>query len=97
MRTKITRTIATSEIHAHMLEMVENVPTVKELEPITVCGQVTNEKALKILQKQYGKNSAITISRIIEDCDTYEISIDEFLKHAIKVKDEDVETEENQG
>lgn len=97
MRKTITRTMATSKIHACMLVMVDGVPIVEQLEPITVMGKATEKEGLKAIKDKYGKDCPATISKIEVEEDTYEISVEDFLKYAKKVeKKTDEELEENE-
>ena len=41
--------------------------------------------ALKALREKYGKNCSVTVGSIEVQEDTYEISVEDFLKHAKKV------------
>ena len=94
MRKTIVRTMSTSTINAFALSMVDGKPVVENLEPLTVMGRATEKDALKALKEKYGKNASITIGSIEVQEDTYEISVEDFLKHAHKVEKE-LQTEEN--
>lgn len=85
MRKTIVRTMATSTINAFSLTMVDGQPKVENLEPITVMGKATEKEGLKALKEKYGKNCPITIGSIDVKEDTYEISVDDFIKYATKV------------
>ena len=96
MRKTIVRTMATSTVEAYTLEIVDDMPKPEKLEPITVMGKVTEKEALKAFKEKYGKSKPITISSIKVQEDCYEISVEEFLKHAKKVdKSKTEETENN--
>lgn len=86
MRKTITRTMNTSTISACMLTVVDGNPTVETLEPITVMGKATEKDALKMLKEKYGKNNAITVTGIEVSEETYEISVDDFVKYATKIQ-----------
>ena len=96
MRKTIVRTMSTSTINAFMLNMVDGKPVVENLEPLTVMGKATEKDALKALKEKYGKNASVTVGLIEVQEDTYEISVEDFLKHAHKVAkgSEGSETEE---
>ena len=85
MRSTITRTMATSEIHAFRLVMKEGKPEVETLPVLTLGGKVSVESAEKELRKIYGK-TAITVKEIKVKEDLYEISVEDFLKYAKKVE-----------
>lgn len=97
MRKTIVRTMATSTITAYTLEMKDGAPVAKALAPITVMGKAKEKDAIKAVKDQFGLTN-VTIGEIQIDEATYEISVDDFMKHAKKVdKDatEETETEEN--
>ena len=89
MRKTIVRTMSTSTINAFKLTMENGQPKVENLEPMTVMGKATEKEALKILKSKYGKNAPVTISSIDVAEDTYEISVDDFIKYAKKVETEE--------
>ena len=86
MRKTIVRTMSTSTIYAYMLEVVDGKPVAKDLEPLTVMGSATEKDALKVLKDKYGKDNAITVGKIEVTENTYEISVDDFVKYAKKVE-----------
>lgn len=85
MRKTIVRTMATSTINAFHLEVVNGKPEAKALDPITVMGKAKEKDALKALKDKYGTVQGITIGSIEVSEDTYEISVDDFVKYATKV------------
>lgn len=97
MRKTIVRTMATSTINAFKLDIVDGNPQVENLEPITVMGKATEKEAIKALKDKYGKNAPVKIASIDVQEDTYEISVDDFVKYAKKVQkgSEGSETEED--
>ena len=86
MRTTICRTLATSTIKIFKIKMVDNTPTIENLPDLIVSGKVTEKDAFKILREKYGKNHSITIGSIDVEENTYEISVEDFLKYATKVE-----------
>ena len=90
MRKTITRTMATSTIVGCTIEMVNGQPKTEMLEPVTVMGKANDKDAMKALREKYGKNKPLAVCEIAVAEDTYEISVDDFIKYAIKV--EKVET-----
>lgn len=85
MRKTIVRTMATSTINAYKLTVENGQPKIENLEPLTVMGKATEKEALKALKDKYGKNAPVTIAGIDVQEDTYEISVDDFVKYATKV------------
>ena len=85
MRNTITRTMATSTINAFKLSMVDGHPVVANLEPLVVMGKAREKDALKALKKVHGDLTGITVGSIEVSEDTYEISVEDFVKYATKV------------
>lgn len=85
MRKTICRTMATSTITAHKLSIVDGKPVVETLEPIVVMGKAKEKDALKAVKDAHGDLTGITIGSIDVAEDTYEISVDDFMKYATKV------------
>ena len=86
MRKTIVRTMTTSTVNAFLTKVENGKPVIDELEPITVMGKCSEKEALKTLREKYGKTSAITISEITLNEETYEISVADFIKYAKKVE-----------
>ena len=86
MRKTIVRTMATSKINAFKLTLENGQPKIENLEPLTVMGKASEKEALKALKDKYGKNAPITVANIEVQEDTYEISVEDFLKYAKKVE-----------
>lgn len=95
MRNTITRTMATSEIHAYRLTMNEGVPSVEDLPVMVIGGRATEKDAEKALRKEYGKSAPIMVKEIVVNEDVYEISVEDFMKYAKKVEKTDAEPENN--
>lgn len=85
MRKTITRTMATSKINSFTLEVKDGVPVAKALSPITVMGKASEKEAIKAVKEAYGKDVPVTIGEIEVTEETYEISVDDFMKYAKKV------------
>ena len=90
MRNTITRTMSTSTINAFKLSIVDGKPVVENLDPVVISGKAKEKDALKVLKKQFGDISGITIGSIDVSENTYEISVEDFLKYATKVEKETV-------
>ena len=85
IRTKITRNMPTSEIHAHELTMAGDQAVATALPVIIVGGRLGEVEAMRHLRKIYGRNKMFSIKDIIVEEGTYEMSIDDFLKYATKI------------
>ena len=97
MRNTITRTMATSEIHAFRLTMKDGKPEVENLPVLIIGGKATMKDAEKALRKEYGKNAPVTVSKIDVKEDVYEISVEDFMKYAKKVEKTENKTNEKEG
>lgn len=86
MRNAITRTMIESVIHACVVKVVDGTPVTETLEPVTVMGKITEDKAIKVVAKTYGKSNGLAIVKIEENEVKYEISVDDFMKHAKKIE-----------
>lgn len=86
MRKTIVRTMTTTTIHACKTVMVDNHPTVENLEPLSVLGNLNHEKAMKALKDVHGKHTALNIISLETNTAHYEISVDDFMKYATKVE-----------
>lgn len=93
MRSTITRTLAVSNFTAHAVFMKDGEPTIKTIEVTNVPGKVSEKEAMRIIRNQYGKDISVTIGKINTQEDTYEISVDDFMKYAKKVSKESEATE----
>lgn len=96
MRKTIVRTMATSTINAYMLKVVDGVPTVENLEPLTVMGKANEKEIMKALKEKYGKDAPVSVASVEVQEDTYEISVEDFLKYAKKVEKGSEESEETE-
>ena len=96
MRSTITRTIIETKIHSAKIDFVDGNPVATPLEPIIVHGNVSEESAKKIAVKKHGKEGTIVVSKIETAEKFYEISVEDFVKHA-KVVDKNPEESETKN
>lgn len=92
MRTTIQRRIATTTIHPVKVTFENGVPSTEPLETITAYGEITPDKAKKIVDKKYGKGGNVVVAKTETANTLYEISVEDFVAHATPV-DEKTETE----
>lgn len=92
MRNTITRTMATSVVHAFRMVVKEGKPEVETLPPMTIGGKASKEDAEKALRKKYGKSVPVVVSKIDIQEDLYEISVENFMKYAKKVEKKPAES-----
>lgn len=91
MRTKITRTLATSEITSYKVVVKDGVPTVETMPVLTIAGKAKEKDAMKALKKAYGEG--VTVGAIKVEEAVYEISVDDFVKYATKKGSEPSESD----
>lgn len=77
---KITRTFETHTIFAEQVSFEQGKIITSPLEPISVFNEtVTNDNALKLIRKKYGKNNNYIIKEIVTKRTTYSMDIDKFM------------------
>lgn len=80
---KVTRTIESHKIMCAEVKFVEGQVETNELEPITISNQGINDaKALKVVQKKYGKEKQYVITGIETTQTTYGIDFAKFMELA---------------
>lgn len=84
MRKSIVRTITATTIKSANLKFENGKPVATENVPFTVNGVLTMEKAQKEVTKKYGQFAQVTDIKAVDD--VYEISVEDFIKHAKKVE-----------
>lgn len=94
MRNTITRKLIESKIYGYSIEIENGEPIVNRVEPIIVYGKISKDAAAKELKKIYGKNKAITVSKIEETEKQYTITVEDFVAHAVETPISDSEITE---
>ena len=83
MAKQITRTFDTHYIYGGRVELENGEIIVHDLEPIAVFNQgVNQEKAIKLLQKNFGKTNQYVVKEIKTETKTYGLDFDFFMEHA---------------
>lgn len=82
MRSTITRTLVQTKIHGAKIEFVDGNPVATPIEPIIVYGNVSQGDAKRMLAKEYGKNDSLVVAKIESEEKHFEISVEDFVKHA---------------
>lgn len=80
----ITRTITATIIKSGLFEYKEGKGEINPQADITISGSTDLEKATKEIRKIYGYNAEII--ELVQIEDVYEISIEDFMKYATKIK-----------
>jgi hypothetical protein len=88
MRKMMYKEVTQTVIHIAKLGMnEEGLPVAEKLEPITVLGELTKDKAQKTVNKTFGLGATIYNLEVVTN--TYELEVEEFIKVArIKTSDE---------
>lgn len=83
----ITRTISTTTITAKKVEVVNGEIVTQEVSPIIVTGEkVDNEKALKLVRKEYGRDVQYIVTSVKEEENVYSLDIATFVENAKIIK-----------
>lgn len=86
MRKNITRTLTRTDIHAYSVKMEDGKPAIAELPVVTVWGNVSEDEAIKVVKETHGKNISVTIGQMVQTEECYQIDIDTFVEHAVKIE-----------
>lgn len=94
MRKMMTKEVTKTLVQLAIMEVNEQgMPVAKPLEPIELIGNVSTEKAQKVVQKMFTEN--VTVFGVNPETQTYEMEVSEFIKLArIKGEEEEENTEE---
>jgi hypothetical protein len=80
MRKMMTKEVTMTTVKPAKIEMVDGIACLKNLEPVTLLGNVRAEKAQKEVNKFFGE--PVTILELIADTITYEMAVEDFIKIA---------------
>ena len=86
MRRTIVRTITATTIQSVKLSFINGKAELIDNEVMTLNGKIDEATALKIVRKTYGDNAQL--KNVEETTNTYEISVDDFIKHATIIEAE---------
>lgn len=86
MRKMIKREITSTTIKFGKVAMVDGAPQLEQLPEEKVTGNVSLEKAGKLMKEKHGN---VTIFEVVPETNTYEMPTDEFLQHATIVQPEE--------
>jgi hypothetical protein len=83
----ITRTISTTTITAKKVSVVNGEVVTQEVDTVIVTGEkVDNEKALKLVRKEYGRDAQYIVTSVKEEENVYSIDLDTFVANAKIIK-----------
>lgn len=83
----ITRTISTTTITAKKVSVVNGKVVSQEVDPVIVTGEkVDNEKALKLVRKEYGRDAQYIVTSVKEEENVYSIDLATFVANAKIIK-----------
>ncbi len=91
MRKTIVRTITTTTIKSANVVFEKGVPVAKENPVIVLNGTIEGDKVLKEVRKTYGDYAQVIDTK--EDSNTYEISVEDFIKYAKIVEPKETKEE----
>ena len=87
MRKTMKREVTSTTVRIGKIMMVDGHPQVEQLPAEKVVGNVTLEKATKLMKKKHGQG--VTVFEVEAETETYQMSVEDFLKHAEIVKEEE--------
>lgn len=80
MRKTIVRTITATTIQSVQLKFVNGKAELIDNKELTLNGKIDEATALKVIRKEYGENAQL--KSVEETTNAYEISVENFIKHA---------------
>ena len=92
-RKTMTREITTTTIRAAKMEVIDGAPQAISIPDETVLGSMTLEKAQKHVTKNHGEG--ITVFDVQKDTKKYAMAVEDFIKYAEIVEDEETEVAED--
>jgi 3'-phosphoadenosine 5'-phosphosulfate sulfotransferase len=93
MRKMMTKEVTKTNVSIAKMEMKDGLPVATQLDDEILLGNVSEEKAQKIISKKLGEQ--VTVFKTSTDTEVYEMPVDEFIKYAtIKVETESPEQAE---
>ena len=87
VRKMMTKEVTTTTVKLGKIEMVEGTPNVVMLPEEKINGNITLEKAQKLMNKKHG---VVTVFEVVPETQVYEMDVMEFIKVA-KLKDTEKE------
>ena len=85
-RKMMTKEVTTTTVKIGKIEMVNGTPNVVMLPEEKINGNITLEKAQKLMNKKHG---VVTVFEVVPETQVYEMDVMEFIKVAtLKVKEE---------
>lgn len=80
MRKVITKEVTSTTVKVAKLQMVDGTPQAIKIQDVVLLGNVSQEKAQKEVEKLHGKG--VTVFELQSVTKTYEMPVEEFIKHA---------------
>lgn len=93
-RKMMTKEVTKTDVKLAVMKVVEGVPKAETLPDETLMGNITMESAQRQLSKKHGQ--AVTVFEVKPNTTTYEMPVDEFIKHAT-VKEPVQESEQTEA
>ena len=82
MRKLMTKEVTVSTIKMARMDIIEGKPVAIELEPVTVLGRITKDKAQREMNKKH--QIPVTVYEVSTETDVYEMEVEDFIKQAKK-------------
>ena len=88
MRKLMTKEVTVSTIKMARMDIIDGKPVAIELEPVTVLGRITKEKAQREINKKdqiiLKYPFPVTVYEVSTETDVYEMEVEDFIKQAKK-------------
>lgn len=85
-RKTMTKEVTKTTVKLSKIENVNGQPQAKPMEDQILIGNVSADKAQREITKQHG--TGVTVFEVIPETTKYQMSVEDFIKHADVVKDE---------
>lgn len=95
MRKYMTKEVTKTTVKIARMEIVDGLPQAVTLPDEILLGNVSEEKAQKELRRKY--DFPVTVFAVQPETEVYEMSVEDFLKHATLKVEEPEQPEEQQG
>ena len=97
MRNTIQRKMVETRVHGFRIDIAENgEPKVSAIAPVLTFGKVTHKEAEKLLRASAPEANSVTVAKIESAEAMYEIKVEDFISHAVRIEPTENKEEENE-
>lgn len=84
-RKTMVREVTYTTVKVAKMEVVDGRPVATPLDDLTLIGNVSQEKAQREAQKEYGKGASVF--EVTPNTHKYEMALEDFIKHATLIEE----------